>query len=317
MISMIIPRRHGIILYAGLSIFTYCLSLPGNAAMDGDGPSQSIEASGPSRIVSAGGSITEILYALGLKDRIAAVDTTSLYPATAMKEHPNIGYVRALSSEGLLSVKPTLILAEADAGPKDVIDQLQSASVAFVTVPDKTSPDGIAEKIRFIGKAVGKNTESEALATQVLEDFDALKVQLADLKDRPKVLFILSTAGGRMLAGGEGTSADEMIRLAGGKNALTNFKGYKQVNSEAVISAAPDVVLMMTRGDTAHSLGEAILDDPAIAQTPAGKARRLVTMDGLYLLVFGPRTAHAAAALAAKLHPDADIKSLPERPWTK
>lgn len=317
MISMIRQWQRRLTLSAGLAFAASCLSIPAQAAMVTDGAGHSVEVADASRIVSAGGSITEVLYALGLNDRIAAVDTTSLYPEAALEEHPNIGYVRALSSEGLLSVKPTLILAEADAGPKDVIDQLQSASVTFVTVPDKTSPEGIAEKIRFIGKVVGKDAESEALAAQVLKDFEALKAQLADVKDRPKVLFILSTAGGRMLAGGEGTSADEMIKLAGAENALANFQGYKQVNSEAIISAAPDVILMMTRGDTAHSVGEAIFDDPAIAQTPAGKARRLVTMDGLYLLGFGPRTAHAAAALAEKLHPDANIKPLPERPWTK
>ncbi|WP_137391729.1 heme/hemin ABC transporter substrate-binding protein [Rhodoligotrophos defluvii] len=292
------------------------LMQPATAATITDGSGRQVEVTDTSRTVAAGGSVTEILYALGLQDRIVAVDTTSLYPAAALAEHPNVGYLRALSSEGLLSVKPTLILAEADAGPKDVVGQLQNASVPFVTVPDEASPEGIAEKIRFVGKVMGKPSEGEHLAATLLADFRSLEEQLAKVNDRPKVLFILSTAGDRMMAAGAGTSADEMIKLAKAENALTDFAGYKQVNGEAIIAAAPDVILMMTRSG-AHAPGEALFANPAIAQTPAGRNKRLITMDGLYLLGFGPRTAHAAATLAAKLHPDAAIAPLPERPWTK
>ncbi|WP_342643504.1 heme/hemin ABC transporter substrate-binding protein [Rhodoligotrophos ferricapiens] len=308
--------RFGRAMLLGMGMLAGTLIGPAGAETITDGRGRQVDVTDVSRTVSAGGSVTEVLYALGLEKNIVAVDTTSLYPTAALKDHPNIGYLRALSSEGLLSVKPTVILAEADAGPREVVDQLQSASIPFVTVPDIATPEGIAEKIRFIGKVMGKPGESETLAAALLQDFETLKSQLANVSDRPKVLFILSMTGDRLMAGGTGTSADEMIKLAAGENALSNFHGYKQVNNEAIIAAAPDVILMMTRsGD--HSAGEAIFANPAIAQTPAGQKKRLVTMDGLFLLGFGPRTAHAAAELAAKLHPDAEIAALPERAWTK
>jgi len=289
------------------------------AATVTDAGGRTIEIGDTSRTVAAGGSITETLYALGLQDRIVAVDTTSLYPADALAGHPNVGYVRALSSEGLLSVKPSLILAEEDAGPQAVVDQLRSISIPFVTVPDSPDPQGIARKIRFIGEVMGKPGEADRLATTVLEDFSTLEKSLAPLAKRPKVLFILSNAGDRLLAAGSGTSADEMIRLAGGENALVDFAGFKPVNAEAIIQAAPDVVLMMSGAGRGSDHGdiERIFDNPAIAQTPAGRDRRGIAMNGLFLLGFGPRAAHAASELAMKLHPELKLAPLPDRPWVK
>lgn len=287
------------------------------AATITDAAGTTVEVTDASRTVAAGGAVTEIIYALGLQDRIVAVDTTSQYPADALASHPNVGYLRALSSEGLLAVKPTLILAEEDAGPKGVVDQLRAASVPFVTVPDSPTPEGIAQKIRFVGMVMGKAPEAETLAVTLLGDFKILADQLAAVKQRPRVLFILSNAGDRLMAAGAGTSADEIIKLAGGENALVDFHGFKPVNAESIIAAAPDVILMMSSGGGGHASAEAILDNPAIAQTPAGHNRRLVTMDGLYLLGFGPRTAHAAATLAAGLHPELTIAPLPVRDWAK
>ncbi|MGF7162081.1 iron complex transport system substrate-binding protein [Rhodoligotrophos appendicifer] len=310
------PLIHAACLLMGCSFLLGAASIPATSGTITDASGRSVNVENVSRIVSAGGSVTEVLYALGLDKEIVAVDTTSLYPAAALRDHPNVGYLRALSAEGLLAVDPTVILAEADAGPPPVVDQLKGASIPFVTVPDETTPAGVADKIRFIGKLVGKAAEGDQMAATVLADFKALEGKLAAVKDSPRVLFILSVASGRMMASGSGTSADEMIKLAGARNALSGFDGYKPVSAEAVIAAAPDVVLMMTRGGSGHGAGD-ILNDPAISQTPAGKNKRLVTMDGLLLLGFGPRTAHAATELASQLHPEAKIEPLPPRAWTE
>src|SRR5262245_15288290 len=99
-----------------------------------------------SRIVSVGGAATEILYALGLEARVIAVDTTSLYPARALKEKPNVGYMRQLSPEGVLGLAPTLILAAEGSGPKEAVAVLEAAAVPFVQIPDRFTGDGILEK---------------------------------------------------------------------------------------------------------------------------------------------------------------------------
>jgi iron complex transport system substrate-binding protein len=108
-----------------------------------------------SRIVSIGGAITEILYALGLDHRVVAIDSTSFYPPQALREKPNVGYMRALSPEGVLGLNPSLILATEDAGPKETITVLRAAGIPFVLVPDKYSGRSILEKIEIVAAAAG------------------------------------------------------------------------------------------------------------------------------------------------------------------
>ncbi len=278
-------------------------------------PSATAAEGETARVVALGGSVTEILYALGLDDRIVAVDTTSLYPPEAKAEHPDVGYLRALSAEGVLSVGPSLIIAEADAGPAEAVSLLEQASVPFLKAPAVHDPAGVAGKIAFVAKAMGEEAKGRALAEAVTADLDTITGATAGIENRARVLFVLSAAGGRIMAAGEGTSADTMIRLAGAANAVSGFGGYKPLNDEAILAAAPEVVVMMAQGPAADDRGE-VLSLPALKQTPAGRDGRLVTMDGLYLLGFGPRTAHAIRDLAHAIYPDRSLPSLPERPWT-
>ncbi len=252
------------------------------------------------RIVSIGGSVTEILYALGAEDRVVAVDTTSVYPSEAA-EKPDVGYMRALSAEGVLSVDPDLILSIEGAGPATAVDVLKSASVPLIEVADVTSPRGVVEKIRAVGEAVGEEAAAAQLAARVEEEFAALKSFTENLDEKKRVLFLLSFNGGRPIAAGEGTSAEAIIQLAGGRNALTGFEGFKPVSDEMILNAAPDAVLIMNRGS--HKLtAEEVFSKPAFKLTPAAQTRSLISMDGLYLLGFGPRTASAARELAQSLY---------------
>ncbi|MEJ8572601.1 heme/hemin ABC transporter substrate-binding protein [Microbaculum marinum] len=279
-----------------------------------DARGHAVEIADSSRVVSVGGSITEILYGLGLEDRIVAVDTTSLYPAEALAEKPNVGYLRALSPEGVLSTDPSLILAEADAGPPEAVELLETASVPFVSAPGGTDPEGVAEKIRFVAKVMSVPEAGEDMAKAVAQDLKTVREAVDGLQDRRRVLFVLSLSNGRIMAAGDGTSAAAMIEMAGADNALTGFTGYKPVNDEAVIEAAPDVIVMMARGDHAAAADE-VFAHPALATTPAADGPHLVTMDGLYLLGFGPRVAQAVRDLSHAIYPDAPIPELPERPW--
>ncbi|WP_114961747.1 heme/hemin ABC transporter substrate-binding protein [Tritonibacter mobilis] len=255
------------------------------------------------RILSIGGSVTEIIYALGGEDKVIARDTTSSYPAAAEKL-PDVGYMRALSPEGVLSVNPDLIISEAGAGPAETLEVLKKAGITFIEVPDSYTADGILEKIAAVGEAIGKPAEAATLSAEVENDLTSVAEKTATIPEteRKRVLFILSTRGGRIMASGTNTAADGIISLAGGVNALTDFEGYKLMTDEAVSQAAPDVILMMDRGGDHGAPNDELLALPAIVTTPAAETRSVIRMDGLYLLGFGPRTADAALALAQKIY---------------
>lgn len=254
----------------------------------------------PSRIAAIGGSITEIVFALGEQDRLVARDSTSRYPEAALKL-PDVGYMRQLSPEGVLSVNPSGILALHGSGPKQAVDVLKKTSIPFIEVPERYDHEGILEKIRIVGKALGVDAKADALAAEIDAKLKAAEEQTASINDRKRVLFVLSMQGGKILASGSDTAADGIIKLSGGVNAVDGFSGYKQLSDEAVINARPDVILMMNNAGPAASDDE-LFANPSILSTPAGAARKVVRMDGGYLLGFGPRTADVIHDLAASLY---------------
>ncbi|TQS74055.1 ABC transporter substrate-binding protein [Rhodobacteraceae bacterium] len=262
--------------------------------------------SAPARVLSIGGSATEIAYALGAGDRLVARDTTSSYPAAAT-QLPDVGYMRALSPEGVLSVGPDLIMMEDGAGPPEALDVIEAAGVTLAHIPGGHDAAAVAAKVRAVGHALGVDAQADALAHTLQADITAAREAAnADNGPKPKVLFLLSNTGGRLTGGGAGTGAAAMIELAGGQNAIPSVRGYKALSDEAIATAAPDVVLVMDRGDGGVSegamTGDGYPDHPALAQTPAGQNGRLVRMGGLYLLGFGPRTPAAIRDLHRALY---------------
>lgn len=252
------------------------------------------------RVVVAGGALTEIVHALGLGDRLAGVDTTSVYPP-ATRGLPRIGYLRNLGAEGTLSLRPDLLLTAPEAGPPAVLDQLRAAKVRVEAVAAPTTPEGVAEKIEAVAAALGVPERGRTLAGRYRADWEAARAAVAGYRDRPRVLFVLAHAGGSPLVAGRGTTADAMIALAGAANAGAGFEGYKPMTAEAVMAADPEVLLVTAEGvDTLGGLG-ALWDQPALGLTPAGRGRRAVAMDSLYLLGFGPRLPQAVRELARRL----------------
>lgn len=252
----------------------------------------------PSRVLSIGGSVTEIVYALGEQDRLVARDTTSSFPAEA-EALPDVGYMRELSPEGILSVDPQLIIAEASSGPQETIAVMQQAQIPFITVPDGYDSAAVGAKIRAVADALGVGPRGEALANSIDAQLQALDTQT----DAPKrVLFILSMQGGRILASGANTAADGIITLSGGINAVTDFEGYKPLTDEAVTAANPDVIVMMDRSGDHATADNDLWGNPAISTTNAAQTQSIVRIDGLLLLGFGPRTPEAVSTLHHALY---------------
>lgn len=264
----------------------------------------------PDRIVVAGGVITEVIYALGLQDRIVGVDSTSQFPPEALKEKANVGYVRALSAEGVLSLRPSLIMLIDGAGPPDAVSLLNESGVKIARISDGLTPEGVTAKIAAIGAAIGAAAPAERLAAQTKARFDELDTLRAGIAKKKRVLFLLSLQNGRALVGGRNSSADGIIKLAGGINVADAIEGYKPMTDEAIAAAAPDMVLMMRNSSAHNTTPDELFAMPAFSQTPAAAGKRLVHMDGLYLLGFGPRTPMAARDLMAAIYPEAAIPPL-------
>lgn len=252
------------------------------------------------RIISIGGAITEIIFALNAEDTLIARDTTSRYPLEASKL-PNVGYMRALSPEGILSLEPDGILLVEGSGPQPTIEILENAAVPMVIIPDHFTRDGVSEKIIKVGEAIHHEERASRLVDGIKKDFAENDKLIAEVSQPKRVLFVMTVQNGRVMAAGKKTAADGMITLSGGINAIDSYDGYKLVTDEAIINAAPDFILMMNHAGSTITTDD-VLAVPAIQLTPAGKSKSIVQMDGLYLLGFGPRTPQASREVIKALY---------------
>ena len=260
----------------------------------------------PSRLVTIGGSITEIVYALGAGDQIVGRDTTSTYPPEAAAK-PDIGYMRQLSPEGVLSINPSAIITIEGAGPPQTMDVLKQAEVEMAVVPEDYSRDGILAKVEMVGALIGREAEADALADDIKARLDPLLAanEARPEEERKSALFILSLNGGKVMASGTGTAANGMIEAAGLDNAIGDFPGYKALSDEAIIKAAPDVIILMDESAGSRApTNDDIAANPALSLTPAGEAMAIYRIDPVGMLNFGPRFAENLAALTTEIYGD-------------
>jgi iron complex transport system substrate-binding protein len=257
------------------------------------------------RIVSVGGALTETLYALGAQGDLVGADTTSLFPEAA-RQLPSVGYARALSAEGVLSLRPTLVVASQEAGPPAVLRQIEAARVPLALLDADHRFEGVVARTQRLAELCGRVEAGRALTTDLQQRWAQTQGQVAQRaaagRQAPRVLFVLSHSMAQVRVSGSGTAADAMLRYAGAVNVLGSVDGYKPLTPEAAIAAAPDVILATEQGLQAAGGIDGLLKAPGLAQTPAGRARRVVALDALFLLGFGPRLPQAVAALAEALH---------------
>jgi iron complex transport system substrate-binding protein len=257
------------------------------------------------RIVSVGGALTETLYALGAQGDLVGADTTSLFPEAA-RQLPSVGYARALSAEGVLSLRPTLVMASQEAGPPAVLRQIEAARVPLALLDADHRFEGVVARTQRLAELCGRVEAGRVLAAELQQRWaqtqDQVARRAAGGKPAPRVLFVLSHSMAQVRVSGSGTAADAMLRYAGTVNVLASVDGYKPLTPEAAIAAAPDVILATEQGLQAAGGIEGLLKAPGLAQTPAGRARRVVALEALLLLGFGPRLPQAVAALSDALH---------------
>lgn len=240
------------------------------------------------RLVTISGAITEVVYALGAEAQLVGTDTTSLYPDAALKT-PKVGYMRQLSAEGLLSLKPDAVIGTTESGPPIVLDQLRSAGVKVELIEADHSWGEVQRKVAAVGRAAARERQARLLQSRLDAEWAAVLARTSAVAGKkPRVLFILAHSPNLQVSG-EKTAAHSVIGFAGGVNCLGGFQGYRPMTAEAMASAAPDVIVTTTQGVEAQGGIEKFWQRPELALTPAFKKRALIAQDALALLGFGPR----------------------------
>jgi len=246
-------------------------------------------ASADERRVSVGSCATETLFALGEGESIVAVDRTSIYPSEA-QALPKVGGHRQVNVETVLSLGATQVFLAEGVGPQGAVDQLRSAGVEVIELPEATDLESAKNRILTIAKA------TNADASKLLAEWPADTTE----NQGPKVAFLYARGGGTLMLAGQGTGIDAVVRAAGGQ-LVGDWDGFRPVSAEALVAMAPDVLLMTSRG--LESLGgtSGLSQVPGLAMTPAGANHQTIAMDDVLLLSLGPRTPQAVVELRAAL----------------
>lgn len=241
------------------------------------------------RIVSLGGAITEIIYELNLQKYLVGIDTTSNYPLE-VKKYPSVGYARALSVEGVLSLSPTHILATEDVGPPAFVRAIKSnKKINFQILDSEYGFNGLIKRVREVAGIGNAIASQDKLIQRLNESWRTAYLNQQVIQQPPKVLFLLSHQASRLLVSGRDTGAAAMIHYAGGVNAMTSYVGYKPLNIEAFIEANPDIILMTKQSESILGGLQGLLKIPALGSVAAVRNHRFISIDANQLLGFGPR----------------------------
>ena len=250
------------------------------------------QAEEPRRVVTLGGSLTEIVYALDAQAGLVGVDQSSSYPAAAT-QLPQVGYYRNFSVEGVVGLKPTLVLATDHAGPPEALAKLQQLGPRVVVLPSAPTVEALEQRIRGVASELAARERGELLIAKI-------RASLAtSAPDKAPRALLLMGRDSHLQGAGKNTAANSMLQLTGAENVLASQEGYKPVSPEALAALAPEVII--TTRMTVDSLGgeDKLITAPGIALTPAAKQGRIVIMDDLLLLGFGPRLPEALSELRA------------------
>lgn len=266
----------------------------------------------PQRWISAGGAFSEWVVALGGESKLVGVDSTSQYPRT-LHSLPGIGYQRALAAEGILALRPDILVGSNEMGPPPVLEQLKAGGVRIELLSAKPDVQALEHNLTALGQLLGHQAQAQTLIDgyrQRLQSQAAWVKQAQQQHKAPRVLMLLSHSGGNLQVAGKDTLAAWMINQAGGQS-LGEHNGYKPVSSEAMLALNPEVIIFAgsrLEGDAARV---ALLEqNPILAQTQAGRDGRVVVIDPTLLVGgLGPRVPDALNMLSTAFYPSAKVQT--------
>jgi len=261
----------------------------------------------PQRWVSAGGAFSEWVVSLGGESKLVGVDSTSQYPRS-LHTLPGVGYQRQLAAEGILALRPDILVGSSEMGPPPVLEQLKAAGVRIELLSAKAELPALQHNLTTLGQLLGAQPQAQNLFTdyqQRLQQQAAVVKHAQQQNPAPRVLMLLSHSGGNLQVAGKDTLAAWMIEQAGGKS-LGEHIGYKPVSSEAMLALDPQVIILAgsrLQGDAARA---ALLEqNPTLATTQAGRDGRVLVLDPTLLVGgLGPRVPDALKTLTAAFYPN-------------
>ena len=246
------------------------------------------------KIVSLSGTISEILVALGAESDIVGVDVTTTYPS-ALSQLPRVGHNRKISTEGVISLAPTLVIGTTSQLTPEAKEQIEGAGAEVLLLEQDFSVAGSKKLIQTIGAFL----KEEAAAKKLTAEIDAKLAGIEQPETPPRVLFIYARGAGTLMVAGTNTQMDQMIALAGGQNVATDFTDFKPLTPEALVTANPEIVLLFSSGVESLAGLEGVKAIPGMDATIAGQNGNFVSMDGQLLAGFGPRLGLAVSELNA------------------
>ncbi|MGI5454266.1 heme/hemin ABC transporter substrate-binding protein [Streptomyces sp. CA-249302] len=256
------------------------------------------------RIVPLSGSLSEIVFTLGLGDRVVARDITATFQQAA--KLPVVTRAHDVSAESVLSLKPDLVLAETTTGPDEAMDQIRAAGIPVLVVDPAQGLDDVGPRIRTVADALGVPAAGKELTDRSEQRIAAVRKAVPQEKKKPRVAFLyLRGSASVYLIGGRDSGATSLIEAAGATDAGAESglkKDFTAITSEALVKAAPDAILVMTKGLESVGGVDGLVKIPGVAQTPAGLDRRVVSIEDGVLLNYGPRTDQVLKSVVTQLY---------------
>ncbi|WP_405799786.1 hemin ABC transporter substrate-binding protein [Streptomyces sp. NBC_01506] len=260
------------------------------------------------RLVPLTGSLNEIVFTLGLGKRVVARDITATFEQA--EKLPVVTRAHDVSAESVLSLRPTLVIAETTTGPAEAVDQIRDAGIPLLVVEPAKGLDDVGRRIATVAHALGVDAAGDELSARTAERIAAVQKRIPAPEDgeKPRVAFLyLRGSASVYLLGGRDSGASSLLEAAGAVDAGKESglaKDFTAITSEALAKAAPDAILLMSKGLESVGGPDGLVEIPGVAETPAGLDRRFVSVDDGVLLNYGPRTDQVLASLVEQLYPD-------------
>ncbi|WP_224244581.1 heme/hemin ABC transporter substrate-binding protein [Hyalangium gracile] len=255
----------------------------------------------PRKIVTVGPAITDTVLALGVGEHVVGVDDSSVSLPLASRLQ-KVGYQRALSTEGLLALGVQLLLVTAEAGPPGVLEQLRGVGVQVAVLPNEPTVEATRQRIRELSRLVGREERGKALLATLDQELARAATRVGALKGkiRPRILSVHARGAGALMVAGQNTTADTLIRLAGGENVITGYEGYRPLTAEAVVQARPDFILVPKSLLASSGGPEGLARLPGLSVV---KGWRVAPLEDVHLMGFGARLGEAVLQLVEQFHP--------------
>lgn len=275
----------------------YLLPLLLIVALACSGPSKNQETTASRKIITAGGTITEVVDALGHSDEIIATDITSTYPS-GMQDLPSIGYRNQIKAEGILALGPDLVLIEEGYLNPDVVAQLKAAKVNIQVFAKPQTVEDTKKLVSDLATFFEEAEKGKEINAAIDADVAELNQYLAAQESTPKAIFVMARGPETVFIAGDKTFASEMFELAKIEGTATGFDEFTPLTPESLVTMNPEYLVFFDSGIQSVGGKEGVASIQGIDQTDAFKNGHIVSLDGQYLSGFGPRVGKAALELA-------------------